>query len=164
MLLNNPWVKVGIVVAALTAGFAAGRYVTDNAWQAKWFNAERDAATAQLNAVNAAVLQYKNRIQSLEIISRETNKQLDTVKNDAAIADSAASSLQQQIDDYVRRGSGKSTGSCTISERAAAATRELLLAELLKRADRRAGELAKTADESRVRGLACEAEYAASFN
>ena len=35
-----------------------------------------------------------------------------------------------------------------LSQSAAAATRELLLAELLKRADRRAGELAKTADES----------------
>ena len=88
----------------------------------------------------------------------------NTVKNDAAIADSAANSLQQQIDNYVRGGSGSATSTCTISERAAAATRELLLAELLKRADKRAGELAKTADESRIRGLACEAEYAASFN
>lgn len=164
MLLSNPWVKVGIVATALAIGFAAGHRTADNSWQAKWANAERDAATAQLNAVNAAVLQYKNRIQSLELISRETNKQLDIVKNDAAIADSAANSLQQQVDNYVRIGSGSATSACTISERAAAATRELLLAELLKRADRRAGELAKTADESRVRGLACEAEYAASFN
>jgi len=163
MLLSNPWVKVGIVAATFAAGFVAGQKVSDNSWQAKWANAELDAATAQLDAVNAAVLQYKNRIQSLEAISRETNKQLDTVKNDAAIADSAANSLQQQIDNYVRRGSGSATSSCSITERAAAATRELLLAELLKRADRRAGELAKTADESRIRGLACEAEYAASF-
>lgn len=164
MLLKNPWVKVGIVATALAIGFAVGHRTADNSWSAKWANAERDAAAAQLNAVNAAVTQYKNRIQSLEIIGRETTKQLNSVKNDAAIADSAANSLQQQIDDYVRRGSGSTTNSCTVAERAAAATRELLLAELLKRADRRAGELAKTADESRIRGLACEAEYAASFN
>ena len=164
MLLSNPWVKVGIGAVAFAVGFAAGHHASDNSWSAKWANAERDAATAQLNAVNAAVLQYKNRITSLELISRETNKHLDTVKNDAAIADSAANSLQQQIDNYVRGGSRSATSTCTISERAAAATRELLLAELLKRADKRAGDLAKTADESRIRGLACEAEYAASFN
>lgn len=164
MLLSNPWVKVGIAAVAFAVGFAAGHRTSDNSWQAKWANAERDAAAAQLNAVNAAVTQYKNRITSLEVISRETTKQLNTVKNDAAIADSAANSLQQQIDNYVRSGSGNSANSCTVAERAAAATRELLLAELLKRADSRAGELAKTADEARTRGLACEAEYAASFN
>lgn len=164
MLLSNPWVKIGIVAAAFVTGIAAGHYVADNSWSAKWADAERDAATAQLNAVNTAVLQYKNRVQSLESISRETNKQLETVKNDAAIADIAANSLQQQIDNYVRKGGGNTASAVTITERAAAATRELLLAELLKRADRRSGELAKTADESRVRGLACEAEYEASFN
>ena len=157
-------IYVKIAIAAALVGAAAGYFISDNSWQAKWANAEREAATAQLNAVNAAVTQYKNRIKSLELISRETTKQLNTVKNDAAIADSAANSLQQQIDNYVRGGSGDHANSCTISERAAAATRELLLAELLKRADRRAGELAKTADEARTRGLACEAEYAASFN
>lgn len=164
MLLKNPWVLVGIVGSVFITGFILAHEVTNNYWLTKWAVAERDAATAQLNAVNAAVTQYKNRIQSLEIISRETTKQLNDARNDAAIADNASNSLQQQVDDYVRWGGGSTNSTRTISERAAAATRELLLAELLKRADRRAGELAKTADESRIRGLACEAEYAASFN
>ncbi|WP_412139149.1 DUF2514 family protein [Erwinia tracheiphila] len=34
-----------------------------------------------------------------------------------------------------------------------------MLADLFRRADKRAGELAGEADEARARGLACEAAY-----
>jgi Protein of unknown function (DUF2514) len=34
-----------------------------------------------------------------------------------------------------------------------------VLADLFRRADERAGELAQIADESRIRGIACEADY-----
>ena len=77
MLLSNPWVKVGIVAVAFAVGFAAGHRTADNSWQAKWAMQSVTLPQHNLNAVNAAVLQYKNRITSLELISRETNKHLE---------------------------------------------------------------------------------------
>lgn len=42
---------------------------------------------------------------------------------------------------------------------AAGTTGSELLAELFRRADQRAGELAAIADQARIRGLTCEAAY-----
>ncbi|QIE86808.1 DUF2514 family protein [Pseudomonas nitroreducens] len=49
--------------------------------------------------------------------------------------------------------------SCTAAASKAAAQHARVLAELLGEADRLAGIYAEAADESRVRGLACEAAY-----
>jgi len=148
-----------IMIAVAVVSGLAGSWLTNTLWQSKWNAAELAASQAQIKAVEAAITQYKNRITSLEVISRDTNEKLQAALADADNADITANSLQQQIDDYVRRGSGRTCNSSSTSERAAVATEQLLLAELFKRADRRAGVLAKIADENRIRGLACESAY-----
>jgi hypothetical protein len=55
--------------------------------------------------------------------------------------------------------SERARGAATASEGAAGTTGSELLAELFRRADQRAGELAAIADQARIRGLTCEAAY-----
>lgn len=159
MILNNPWAKIGIIAATLAIGFIAGYKVSDNSWQTKWANAERDAATEQLNAVNTAVKDYKDKLTKLEDIEHDTRLALSNALLDAANADAANYSLQQQLSNYVRNASRRADNAATAAERAAIATDFVVLTELFNRANRRAEELAKVADERRTRGLACEAAY-----
>ncbi|WP_406822903.1 DUF2514 family protein [Pseudomonas asplenii] len=51
------------------------------------------------------------------------------------------------------------TGSCTAGAGEAVARYARVLADVLERADKRAGVLAAAADQSRARGVACEAAY-----
>jgi len=148
-----------LVIVSAVAGVAMGYFLADNIWQSKWDRAEKQAKQNQLSAVNEAVQQYQNRIKSLEVISRETTKKLNDAKNDAAIADNAANSLQQQLSDFMRKSNRRADSTTVSRECAAIATDLTVLAELFSRADKRAGELAAVADESRVRGSACELAY-----
>ena len=156
MALN---VKVAAVAFALVLAFMFGYQVADNSWTTKWANAERDAAQAQVRAVAEAVATYKSRVTELEKLNDETKQQLADAFVAARNADAESDRLQHALDDYLRRSSTRNCQASTTSERAAAATDQLVLAELFRRADKRAGELAAIADDSRIRGLACEAAY-----
>lgn len=152
-------VKVAAAAFALVLAFMFGYQVADNSWTTKWANAERDAAQAQVQAVNDAVATYRSRVTELERVNDETKQQLADAFVAARNADAESDRLQHALDDYLRRSSAKHCAASTTSERAAAATDRLVLAELFRRADKRAGELAAIADDSRIRGLACEAAY-----
>lgn len=133
--------------------------MSDHDWSRKWADAEQQAAQAQLKAVDVAVVEYRRRVTELEKVNDETKQQLADAFVAARNADAESDRLQHALDDYLRRSSAKHCTASTTSERAAAATDQLVLAELFRRADKRAGELAAIADDSRIRGLACEAAY-----
>lgn len=153
--------KLTIIAASLSLliGLSAGAYLADNHWQAKWDQAEKHAADNQLLAVNSAVETYKNKLKKLEEIEHETRLALSNALLDAASANTANNSLQQQLTTYVRSASERANNAATTAERAAVATDFVVLTELFNRANRRAEELAKVADENRIRGLACESSY-----
>lgn len=159
MLFSNPWFKVGIVVVGFAVGFASGNEIVNNIWQAKWDKAEKSAANNQLAAINAAVESYKTKLTNLQEIEHETRLALSNALLDAANANNANNSLQQQLSNYVRNASERANNATTTAERAAVATDFVVLTELFERANRRAEELAKVADENRIRGLACESSY-----
>jgi chromosome segregation ATPase len=156
---------VHIIAALLALGVAAvlGYALADTLWQTKWAQAEKDAATAQLNAVNAAVDKYKLRVTELEGVNNEIKQQFAALEVSRARSDAASDGLQQSIADSVRRGSQCTNSAATTAERAAAATSITVLADVLRRADRRAGDLAEIADRSRIAGLGCQAAYAAIY-
>lgn len=152
-------VKIAAAAFALIVAFMFGYQVSDNSWSTKWAEAERDAAQSQVRAVADAVATYKYRVTELEIVNDDTKKLLADAFMAARTADAESDRLQHALDDYLRRSSATSCATSTAGERAAAATDQLVLAELFRRADKRAGELAAIADDSRIRGLACESAY-----
>ena len=56
------------------------------------------------------------------------------------------------------------SNSCTVAASKAATRAAMVLADVLKRADQRAGDLAATADQARARGMTCEKAYDALGN
>lgn len=152
--------KIGLIVgaASFVIGLAIGHYITDNSWQSDWDNAQIKIADAQVEAVNNAVKEYKDKLANLEKTENETKTALAAALLDADNASRKSDSLQQQIDDYLRNPS-KNTCTASTAERAAEATTRLVLAELFRRADKRAGELATALDQARIAGKACESAY-----
>lgn len=146
----------------LALGYWAGSSVSDHDWSRKWDDAEQQAAQAQLDAVDAAVVEYRRRVTELEKVTDETKQLLADAYNAARDADAESGRLQLALDDYVRRSSTAAARPTVARECAAAATDNLVLADLFRRADKRAGELAAIADQAITRGLACERSYSAA--
>ena len=80
---------------------------------------------------------------------------------DADRASAVSRGLHAKADELARRLADRerACGAGTPGRSEAKASGAALLADLFKRADERAGELAREADEARARGLACEAAY-----
>lgn len=136
---------------------------------------------AQLEASEAKAQQAKQQAESdrLARVASETNRQLERQYLDQvseietrAQADLAQSRvavdrardvgqrLQRELAAYVERQRASASAAAAAGQCQADATPAVdLLAELFRRADERAGELAAIADEARIRGLACEASY-----
>ena len=101
--------------------------------------------------------QYRDQVSEIE-----TRAQADLAQSSLAVdrARDAGQRLQRELAVYVeRQRASASTAAAAGQCQADAAPAVDLLAELFRRADQRAGELAAVADEARIRGLACEATY-----
>ena len=94
-----------------------------------------------------------------ERIEGEAKAAIAAVAADADRARTAGQQLRRELADYLtahraRALAAAAAGQCPPDTRAVG-----VLAELFDRADHRAGELAASADEARVRGLACESAH-----
>ena len=101
--------------------------------------------------------QYRDQVSEIETLA-----QADLAQSRVAVdrARDAGQRLQRELAGYVERqrasaSAAAAAGQCQVDPAPAVD----LLAELFRRADERAGELAAVADDARVRGLACEAAY-----
>lgn len=113
------------------------------------------AQKAQLAAVDAARAEEQRRTAAQSEIANDANQQRTAALADAFTARAAAGSLQQRVDQLVAasRHRAAATGS------PAAGDALDLLADVLGRADQRAGELAEYADRARIAGQQCERDY-----
>jgi hypothetical protein len=157
-----PYVAAVLLVAgALFGAYHHGVTVTDAKWQADW-NA-RDARDAQAKADNEAAERTKELAyqQSINKAVQDGQRIIDQATADAAAARNSADSLRGAADNLAYRlaASEASGNSCTAAASKAAARAAMVLADVLKRADQRAGDLAEVADQARARGVTCEQAY-----
>ena len=104
----------------------------------------------------------KDATATLEKQNVETARQLQAAQANAAAAQSESDRLQQQITELQRRLSESNSAgdSAVAGQRKADAVKYAnMLAVVLRSADKRAGELAAIADDSRIRGVACQDAY-----
>jgi len=115
---------------------------------------EADQAQALTAAIQQARAEEQRRQVALEGIRKDANEQIAIAVADAAAADTAAVGLQQQVDRLAARRCPASTAGSPAADHAG-----LLLADLLGRIDKRAGELAAYGDRARIAGNACVKAY-----
>lgn len=115
-------------------------------------------AYAQVKAVDAARLEEQRRTAAQTEIANAAKKDADDARADARDAGAAADRLRRRVAELLAAArAGKDPAAAGGS--APAADPLGVLADVLERADRRAGILAEYADASRVAGQACERSY-----
>lgn len=115
---------------------------------------EADSAQELTAAIQQARAEEQRRQIALEGIRKDAQDQITIAAADADAARVAAVGLQQQVDRLAARRCPASTAGSPAADPAG-----LLLADLLGRIDKRAGELAAHADRSRIAGEACVKAY-----
>lgn len=154
-----PWVKIIAAVATLTLAFLAGSEFTARGKDAEIAEIRRQAAVDQVKATDRARAEEQRRIAAQTEIANAAKQEADKARADARAADAVAGQLRQRVAELV--AASRAGHSATTSGREAADDPLGVLADVLSRADRRAGILAEYADAARIAGQACERAYAA---
>ena len=154
-------IAIGLVLGALglhhhvyKQGYDAGAAAV----QQKFDAAEKAAEEKRLADVQAARAEEQRRTNAQAEIANEATKQADAARADAAAANSAADGLRARVAQLIA-ASRAARNSAVASAGAAAGDPLDVLANVLARADRRAGDLAAYADSARVAGTTCERAY-----
>lgn len=152
---------LALVAGALFGVYHHGLSVKDAEWQVKW--SDRDTRDAQAKRDNEATERAKEQARQLAInkVIQDGQQIIDRAIADADAARASADSLRWAADALAARLATSQAGghSCTAAASQAATRAVLVLADVLKRADQRAGDLAGYADQSRGRGVTCEQAF-----
>ena len=150
-----------LVAGALFGAYHHGETVANDDWQARW--SERDARDEAAKAANEAAERTKeqSRQQAINKVVQNGQALIDTAAAAVTAANRESDRLRSAADGLTSRIAASQGGShsFTAAASAAASRAVLVLADVLKRADQRAGDLAATADQSRGRGVTCERAY-----
>lgn len=155
----------GVIVAAIFTfshwRWQAGFNVAEGKWQQRWSLRDAEDATALARRQTEARNEEQRRQNEINEIRNEAAQQLAIVQADASTARAAADRLHNSAEILAQRLADRERAcqSTTPGTGTTAGSGTLLLTELFRRADERAGELATAADEARTRGLACEKAY-----
>lgn len=155
---------LALAAAVLFVAYDHGRQTMNSEWQQRW--SDRDAGDKQAWAIAEAAEREKEQAhqQAINKVIQDGQKALDSYAADLAAA-RIDSRVREQTDKLASTAASKaSSHSCTTAASQAAVRAVLVFADVLKRADERAGQLASYADESRIRGLNCEAAYQGIVN
>lgn len=157
-----PYIAAALLVAgALFGAYHHGVTVTDATWQSAWN--DRDTRDAEARAQNEAAQRTKEQAyqQSINKAIQDGQRTIDQAATDAAAARTAADSLRGAADALAARLAASQTSghSCTAATSAATTRAVMVFADLFKRADQRAGDLAGYAQESHARGMTCEQAF-----
>jgi hypothetical protein len=151
---------IAAVVALMVGAYSHGVDTTHAHWESKWKAQELAATKAKAKAeaeARATEQTWQNKINEVQSSAQD---EINQARADALAADVAATGLREQAD---RLGKAASAGACSASTTKrgqAATTAGMVLADVLKRADERAGQLAAAYDHARAAGLACQQAYA----
>ncbi|HHT0117123.1 TPA: DUF2514 domain-containing protein [Raoultella ornithinolytica] len=175
VLVKAYWKQLLIIVmlAAFVAGcrtawnvhgdarYSAGESSANQKWELKW--SERDKADALALALRNEFEREKERNRQKAADEEQSNgeKALAKVQADADNAQRAADGLQQQLANLQHQLGRSETGrlSATAALGQARGEAAVLLAQLLSKSDRAAGEYAAAADRAYESGKTCERTY-----
>ncbi|TAI99913.1 DUF2514 domain-containing protein [Pectobacterium versatile] len=154
-----------LVVAALVAIYYAGHHAgyqqADQQWSLKW--SKRDASDANELAIRIADARAEEQRRQRAANENRTNAQneLAAAKAAADTARAAAGGLHAKAERLAKRlaESERARNAGATGRGEAGTGGAIVLAELFRRSDERAGELAAALDRSRIRGLTCERVY-----
>lgn len=150
-----------LALGALYGAYYHGVSTTNATWQAEWN--DRDTRDAQAKEQNEAAERAKEqaRQQAINKVIQDGQQLIDQATADAVVARASADSLRSQADKLAARLTASQGGShsCTAAASAAANRAVLVLADVFKRADQRAGDLAGFADQSHAPGVTCVQSY-----
>lgn len=168
-LRANAW-KYAAIAATLGLGFALlmqtlrlAEAQLETAHTLATLQTERTAAAR-------AALTTSERYRTLEGTHRDQIAKIDTDAQAALAAATAGADravaagqrLRRDLADYITAHRERATAAAAASQCAADGPALDLLADLFRRADQRAGELAAIADTARARGTACERAHDAA--
>ncbi|MFR9719882.1 DUF2514 family protein [Aeromonas diversa] len=162
-----PFLAGALVIAALVGGGAAlylsghsdGEAGERKVWQAKWDAEVAKQATARAKAEEEARKEEGRRQAEIDEVRNHAQTQIAQAQADAAAAGVESGRVREQARRLAARAS-QCAGNPSVAQ-GGPATRQpaMVLADLLSRADERAGELAAAYDRARAAGLACERAY-----
>jgi hypothetical protein len=157
-----PYIAAALVaVGALFGAYHHGVTVTDATWQAEW-NA-RDTRDAQAKVENEAATRAREQSyqHSIDKAVQDGQRTIDQLTADAAAERASRNGVQLEADKLAARLAASQAGghSCTSATSAAANRAVMVLADVFKRADERAGDLAGYAQDSHARGMICAQAY-----
>ncbi|MFM5846863.1 DUF2514 domain-containing protein [Aeromonas veronii] len=150
---------VGGGIALYQSGHSAGEAGERKTWQAKWDEEAVRLATARTKAEQGARAEEKRRQAEIDEVRDHAQEEIAQAQADATAAGIESGRLREHARRLAARASqcasnpGTAQGSSPTKEPA------MVLADLLSRADERAGELAAAYDRARASGLACERAY-----
>lgn len=141
------------------SGYTEGAQDKELEWSAKWNEQAAELATARADAVTAAREAEQRRQADIEKVRQDAEQEIAQAESDAAAASAVAVGLHEQARRLAARANqcASHTGAAQSGETARQPA--VVLADLLSRADARAGELARAYDRARASGLACERAY-----
>lgn len=153
-----------IGIGALAIAYAGGRFQQHHndsaAYAAERTQAALSAANDQIQAVDRARLEEQRRTAAQSEIADAATKTAEAARADARTAGDAADRLRLRVAELLAAGR---TPKDPTSASSGAATPDPvgMLADVLDRADKRAGILASYADQARIAGQACVDSYQA---
>jgi len=152
-------IAAAIAIGCLFGAYQHGVNVTNAKWEKQQSDAQAAQATLRAQEERTARETEQRRQAEIESIRADAQKQIQNAQADARDADAASERLRKQADRLAKsvRSCPSDTGTADGGETGTPAA--VVLANVLERADRRAGELAQAYDRSRAAGLACERAY-----
>ena len=171
-LSANPvvWFLVRLAAVSLLvwwinhSGYTEGAHDKELEWSAKWNEQAAELAKVRADAEIAARKAEERRQADIEKVRQDAEKQIANAERDAVAADAVAVGLREQAGRLAERASQCASHSGTAQSGDAAGQSAVVLADLLGRADARAGELARAYDRARASGLACQRAYLSLTN
>jgi len=150
-----------LVLGALFGAYHHGVSVTDATWQSQWAARDTRDATARAENESAARAREQSYQQAINKAVQDGQRTIDQLTADAAAERASRNGVQLEADKLAARLAASQAGgnSCTAATSAAATRAVMVLADLFKRADERAGDLAGYAQDSHARGVTCTQAY-----
>ena len=147
------------LLACLWWAYSHGVSVTTTEWQGKWDKQALELTEAKTKAMELVREEEHRRQSSINKVREDAEKQIALAERDALAASDAAAGVLEQAKRLAARAGKCPSNPSTTQPGAPTTEPSVVLADVLGRADARAGELAAAYDRSRAAGLACERAY-----